>query len=112
MIRLDGRTVSIVQGNTGSLKFRMYGPDRTPFNVTGYTFVFMVKKSKKDPDSSALISKIVENTETNEVTVTMLPEDTKIPVATYWWGLQVRRESYVNECASGPFYVKEGVVNE
>ena len=112
MIKIDGRTIIMTQNNTGSLLFRMYGPDSVEFPLTDYTVTFMVKKSKRDADTDAVIVKVLEELEENEANFILLPEDTNIPVGTYWWGLQIKAEKYVNQCASGPFYVTDGVIND
>ena len=109
MIRIDGRTISVTQSNSGSIAFRMYGPDRKAFDLAGFTLIFMVKKSRKDPDSAAIIHKVVAPTEGNIATFDLLPADTRKPIATYWWGVQLVKGEYINEFASGPFYIKDGV---
>ena len=112
MIKIDGRTIILTQANTGGITFRLWGPDKEHYNLEGYQLTFMVKKSKKDPDTAAVILKVIGDLEeTNEVTFTLRPEDTDIPVGTYWWGLQLKVEEYVNQCASGPFYVTDGVID-
>lgn len=112
MIRVDGRTIIMTQANTASIKFRMYDEDRHVIELEDFTLTFMVKKSKKDADSDALITKVMSGVQADEVTFTLLPDETNIPVGTYWWGLQIKKDLYVNQCASGPFNITDGVINE
>lgn len=111
MIRVDGRTIILTQANTAALRFNIRDLDRNLVDLDGYIVTFMVKKSKKDPDSAAVITKVLTDVDEN-VIFTLLPNETNIPVATYWWGLQVKRDLYVNQCASGPFYITDGVIDE
>ena len=113
MIKIDGRSISIIQANTGSIRFDIYGPDNEPFDLAGYTCTFMVKKSKLDEDSSAIINKFIFADEsTTYIEFVLDPNDTNFDVGAYWWGLQIKKNDYVNECYSGPFFIIEGVINE
>ena len=112
MIRVDGRTIILTQANTAALRFRMYDKDRNAIGLADFTVTFMVKKSKKDEDVDALITKVVSGLQADEVTFTLLPDDTNIPVGTYWCGLQIKKDLYVHQCASGPFNVTDGVIND
>lgn len=111
MIRIDGKTIIMTQANTGSIQFNMYGPKRLPMDLSPYTLTFIVKKSKKDPDTHAMIVKILNELPDNHATFVLRPNDTRIPVGTYWWGCTINLGDYVNEFASGPFIITDGVKN-
>lgn len=111
MIKVDGRTIIMTQANTGQITFNMYGPDREALDLSAYTLTFMVKKSKRDADSDALIVKEVKDVEGNQAVFLLLPKDSNIPVGTYWWGCQIVQGDYVNQFGSGPFIISDGVIN-
>lgn len=111
MIKLDGNIINITQSNTGAIAFNFYGPSYEKYSLKGFVITFLVKKSKKDSDSDAKITKQLGDVIDNTVNVVLYPSDTSIPVGTYWWGLQIKKGDYVNQVASGPFYIKEGVID-
>ncbi len=101
----------MTQKNTGAIQFNMYGPDRTAMDLSEYTLTFMVKKSKKDKDVDAYIAKTLVEVNGNRATFVLMPSDSNIPVGTYWWGCQIQLGDYINQFASGPFYITDGVIN-
>lgn len=111
MILLDGRTIRIIQANYGAIAFDFYSPDNLPFDLSSYTVTFMVKQSKTDSDSDAVITKTFEENTGNTIEIELSPEDTNIPVNFYWWSICLtgKENLYKNEALSGRFYIIEGV---
>lgn len=114
MIKLEGRIISINQNNSGTVSFTFCNTDRKKIDLNGYTTIFKVKHKKNEPDSAAIISKTYSDfpEQTYTVKVDLYEQDTAHPVDCYYWAVVLKKGSYVNEAASGPFYIIEGVIDD
>jgi hypothetical protein len=70
-----------------------YHPSHALIDITGWTIFFTVKTSAEDPDSAAIISKII-NTFSNpiggEAELSLTPTDTNQEIRSYVFDLQVK----------------------
>lgn len=114
MISLSGRSISIIQHNTGTIVFHFFDTDSEELKLDPYIVTFMVKQKKTDSDLDAIITKTLPYEDGNTVIVDLSVEDTANDVGPYWWSIKLTSEnyaaeSYVNEVMSGPFFILEGV---
>lgn len=109
MIDIDGRSIRIIQHNSGEITFEFYGPDGNELLLTDYKVTFMVKHSKKDLDSEAIITRVFSQVDGSSITIGLTSQDTDHPVDAYWWSVKLENNTYVNEALSGPFFILEGV---
>ena len=63
------------------------------FEPTGYSLHFMVKNLLDDPDSKALISKIVNVDSENTATVILTPSDTNLDSGVYVYATRLHKDA-------------------
>ena len=109
MIKVQGRVISVIQNNSGTLTFVFYDAENKSVELSDYTVTFMVKKSKTDADSKAIITKTYDDISGNALELSLLEEDTAAKVGYYWWSILLTSGTYKNEVISGQFYIIDGV---
>lgn len=84
--------INVFQNNTRQLNFSFTDSQNNPFDISGYTVSFVVKKFVTDPDSAALIN-IQQSTHTNpsqgKTQILLSSDDLNIEPSGYVYGVDL-----------------------
>lgn len=106
--------IEVPRGDYQEIDFKIVDEDENPVDITSYQKRFSVKVQKSDPDSEVVLTKISPNEDivdldTGLVRVILKPEETRLPVGTYYFDLKLYNGQEVRTPVMGKFRVKEVV---
>ena len=108
-MKIDGCHISINKGDTGIIRFT-FSHKKQKIEVGQRHFRLIIKKHKEDSDSSAIfdVSKQGDNITDNYVAYAISADVTNNEAGSYFWGLRVIGDSYVNTIKEGIFTIDRG----
>lgn len=84
--------------NRKSFEFELTNCDGSPVDLSESTVKFIVKRSKEDPDTSAILSKEIVESETNNIMFQFdATETANLQEGKYVAGLKIFKENNLNE---------------
>ena len=108
-MKIDGCHISINKGDTGVIRFT-FSHKKQNVEVGTRNFRLIIKKHKEDSDSSAImdVTKQGANTTDNYIAYEISANVTNNEAGSYFWGLRVFTEGYVNTIKEGIFTIDRG----
>lgn len=109
MMTIDGCHISIDKGDTGVIRF-IFSHKKQKLEVGQRRFRLIIKKHKEDADGSAIFDVTKQGANTTDTYVAFaIPESiTNNQAGSYFWGLRVLSDGYVNTINEGVFTIKQG----
>lgn len=106
---IDGCHISINKGDTGVIRFT-FSHKKQKVEVGQRYFRLIIKKHKEDADASAIFdeSKQGANITDNFIAYAISSNTTDNEPGSYFWGLRVFGEGFVNTIKEGIFTIDRG----
>lgn len=104
--------ITIIRGDDITRNMTFTNSDGTPFNLTGYTILFTVKKKVRDSDADALIAIEWSNHTSptqGETQLVLTHNQTDLNAGLYTYDFQLRLNSVVTSTRSGCFEVLQDI---
>ena len=103
-------SIIIYKGDTATLFLSIQLSDDTLMDFKDSTVKFIVKKSKEELDSQAIVLKEYSPTEsTTEITINLSENETNVTAGSYFYGVRVLKESSQITEGEGIIVIKQGV---
>ena len=83
MMNVDGQKIEITRGDTGAFTITFTGEDKPE---DGCVVEISLKKSKTSPEAIWEKKLTVSN---DQISVTLLSQDTDLPFGQYWWDARI-----------------------
>lgn len=109
MMTVDGCHISIDKGDSGVVGFA-FENKKKPIALGTRNFRLIIKKHKEDSDGSAIFDVTNTPAQLNDsyIAFSISADITNNEAGSYFWGLRVFTEGYVNTVKEGIFTIKQG----
>ena len=109
MMTIDGCHITIDRGDTGVVRF-IFSHKKQKLEVGTRHFRLIIKKHKEDADSSSIFDVTKQGIyPTDSYIAFSIPADiTNSQAGSYFYGLSVLSDGYVNTISEGVFTIKQG----
>lgn len=99
----------IYKGDDATIKLAVEHTDGSYMNFNGKTVKFIVKQSKEDADTEAIISQTyTPTTDIHELNITLSDSETNVTPGIYWWGVRISYDGYQTTEGEGQVEIKQG----